>query len=171
MDKRISIFYRQYLQQIQVEKLSFPPDSVLLDPAIQSQMFRYMFTHHLMFPSSEDSAAFLPPASYQKRVLKELTRRLEAAIRNPDDEVGQFPPFFLYEYGGIRRVLLSLSSLFTSYRGLFSLSDTGAPNTHPHTSQIIIRLVLGLPAISSSVLSRITSLRQLTAYVIPDNLG
>jgi hypothetical protein len=96
MDTRISIFYRQYLQQIQVGKLSFPPDSVLLDPVIQSQMFRYMFTRHLMFPS-EDGAAFLPPASYQKQVLKELTRRLEAAVRNPDDEVGQFPPFFLYE--------------------------------------------------------------------------
>lgn len=138
MDTRISIFYRQYLQQIQVGKLSFPPDSVLLDPVIQSQMFRYMFTRHLMF-ASEDSAAFLPPASYQKRVLKELTRRLEAAVRNPDDEVGQFPPFFLYEYGGTRRVLLSLSSLFTPYRGLFSLSGTCAP---PYISHHIASLRL-----------------------------
>lgn len=89
MDSRIRVFYRQYLQEVEPDKLSFPPDTVLLDPMIQFQMFRYMFTTHLMYPSECAGGVFLPPTSYQKRVLKELTRRIEAAIRNPDEDVGK----------------------------------------------------------------------------------
>lgn len=88
MDARIIFFYRQYLQQIGLEKLSFPPDNVLLDPLIQLQIFRFMFTSHFLFPSDVESGLFLPRPSYQKRVLKELIRRIEAAIRDPDEDVG-----------------------------------------------------------------------------------
>lgn len=88
MDSRILIFYRQYLQQVDSDMLSYPPDNLLLDPMIQFQMYRYMFNVHLMFPSQEGSGVNLPRASYQKRVCKELTRRIEAAIRNPDEDVG-----------------------------------------------------------------------------------
>lgn len=91
MDARIAIFYRQYLQQVRLEELSFPPVSVLVEPLIQFQMMRYMFTTHLLFPSDVGTGIFLPPASYQKRVLRELTRRiLEAATRSPDEDVGHF---------------------------------------------------------------------------------
>jgi hypothetical protein len=90
---RIEIFYRQYLQQVNFEKLSFPPDNVLLDPIVQSQMCNFMFTTYFMYPSEGGSGAFLPLVSYQKRVLKELIRRIEAAISNPDEDVGYIPPF------------------------------------------------------------------------------
>jgi hypothetical protein len=90
---RIEIFYRQYLQQVSFEKLSFPPDNVLLDPIVQSQMCHFLFTTHFMYPSEGGSGAFLPLVPYQKRVLKELIRRIEAAIRNPDEDVGHILPF------------------------------------------------------------------------------
>lgn len=89
MDPRIEIFYRQYLQQVSPEKLSFPPENVLLDPMVQYQMHRFMFTTHLMFPSETGSGVYLPPTGYQRRVLKELTRRIEEAIRNPAEDVGE----------------------------------------------------------------------------------
>ena len=92
MDSRIEILYRQYLQQVELDKLSFPPNHVLMNPQIQSQMFRFMFTTHLMFPSEyAGSKVYLPPISYQKRVLKELIRRMEAGIHNSGEDVGQFP--------------------------------------------------------------------------------
>lgn len=100
MDNRIQIFYRQYLQQVDVEKLSFPEDSVLLQPGIQTQMFHSMFKSHFMFPSEVHTGVYLPTQSYQKRFLKELIRRLEAAIRNPDQDVRTillFPfPLFVF---------------------------------------------------------------------------
>jgi hypothetical protein len=46
-----------------------------------------------MYPSEGGSGAFLPLLPYQKRVLKELIRRIEAAIRNPDEDVGHIPSF------------------------------------------------------------------------------
>lgn len=90
MDDGVETFYWQYVQQVDVEKLSFPEDSVLLDSSIQVQMFRFMFISpsHFMFPSEIQTGVCLPMASYQKRVLKELIRRIEAAIRNPDQDVG-----------------------------------------------------------------------------------
>ncbi|KAF7511047.1 hypothetical protein GJ744_005593 [Endocarpon pusillum] len=81
MDARVDIFYRQYLQQVVPEKLSFPSDDVLLEPTVQSQIYHHMFW-------STEETSLLPPANYQKRILKQLTRRIEGAIRDPDkDEV------------------------------------------------------------------------------------
>ena len=88
MDSRIGRFYRQYLQQVEVDKLSFPPNNVLIDPMIQFQLNQFLFNCHLMFPSETGTGLYLPLPKYQKRVAKELTRRLEGAIRNPDEDVG-----------------------------------------------------------------------------------
>jgi hypothetical protein len=94
MDTRIEVFHRQYLQQVAPEKLSFPPDNVLLEPMVQYQIHRHMFTTDWMFAIEKNSGTYLPPANYQKRVLKQLTRRIEAAIRNPDEDVSRIPlPF------------------------------------------------------------------------------
>jgi hypothetical protein len=88
MDARIRVFYRQYLQEIKVDKLCFPSNDVLLDPMVQYQLNRFMFTTHLLFPSEGGNGAFLPREIYQKRVAKELTRRIQEAIRNPNEDVG-----------------------------------------------------------------------------------
>lgn len=108
MDDRIQIFHRQYLQQVDVAKLSFPADSVLLEPAMQTHLFHSMFNPHFMFPFETPWRLFLPPASYQKRCLKELIRRLEAAIRDPDQDVRIiiilftiFPLFSVSSYLGL----------------------------------------------------------------------
>ncbi len=85
MDARIDVFYRQYLQQVAPEELSFPPDNVLLEPPIQYQMA------HFMFGLNSPDGLSLPLANYQKRVLKQLTRRIEGAIRDPDEDVGHIP--------------------------------------------------------------------------------
>lgn len=82
MDPRIIIFYRQYLQQVAVTELSYPPDKVLLDPSIQSQMCQHMFSQR------DPVALWLPPAAYQRLVLKNVTGRIEAAISDPDEDVG-----------------------------------------------------------------------------------
>ncbi|ERF68810.1 hypothetical protein EPUS_06254 [Endocarpon pusillum Z07020] len=47
---------------------------------VQSQIYRYMFTTSGIF------GFYLPPANYQRRVLKQLTRRIEGAIRDPDED-------------------------------------------------------------------------------------
>ena len=90
MDHRLGIFYRQYLQQVNVKRLSFPPDNVLIEPMIQYQMNRYLFDSHLMFPSELGSGVRLPSLSYRKRVAKELMKRIEGAIRDPNEDVGYF---------------------------------------------------------------------------------
>ena len=99
MDARIDIFYRQYLQQVAPEKLSFPPDNVLLEPMVQYQIHRYMFTTEWIFGFDRPSGIYLPPANYQKRVLKQLTRRIEGAIRDPDEDVGRIPLPFSHHNG------------------------------------------------------------------------
>lgn len=94
MDTRIEIFYRQYLQQVAPEELSFPPDNVLLDSKVQDQMYHYMFTTEGIFKPSNHEKIHMPPANYQKRVMKQLTRRIEGAIHDPDEDVGHIPvPF------------------------------------------------------------------------------
>lgn len=68
MDNRIQMLHRQYFQQVDVEKLSFPADSVLLEPVIQTQIFDHMFKSHSMFLYRGES--LLPTLSYQKRFLR-----------------------------------------------------------------------------------------------------
>lgn len=88
MDPRLSIFYRQYIQQVDVDKLSWPPDNMLVDPFIQQELNKYFFTSHLMFPSEVTATeSQLPMLSYRKRFAKRLTRRIEGAIHDPDQDV------------------------------------------------------------------------------------
>lgn len=86
MDDRIEILHRQYLQQVAPERLSFPADNVLLEPMIQDQIYRYMFTTDW---KTGPTGIHLPPTNYQKRFLKLLARRIEGAIRDPDEDVSR----------------------------------------------------------------------------------
>lgn len=74
---RIVHFYRQYLQQL--DEISYPAATVLLEPAVQNEI-SYNF-----FDSS--NGQHLPPVSYQRRVLKEITNRILSAIWDPDEDV------------------------------------------------------------------------------------
>ena len=77
MDPSLTQFYRQYLQQ--VNEPLFPAAKTLLDPYMQEQIYHYLFN---------SSQAHLPPARYQKRILKTIIERIESAIEDPDEEVG-----------------------------------------------------------------------------------
>jgi hypothetical protein len=81
MDPRIVHLYRQYLQQL--NELSYPPTAVLLEPSIQNEI------SHKFFDSS--NGEHLPPISYQRRVLKDITDRILSAITDPDNDVCFFP--------------------------------------------------------------------------------
>jgi hypothetical protein len=79
MDPSLTQFYRQYLQQ--VNEPVFPSARTLLNPYVQEQIYRYMF---------EPTQPNLPPVRYRKRMLKTITERIEAAIEDPDEDVGFF---------------------------------------------------------------------------------
>jgi hypothetical protein len=59
----------------------FPSARTLLNPYVQEQIYRYMF---------EPTQPNLPPVRYRKRMLKTITERIEAAIEDPDEDVGFF---------------------------------------------------------------------------------
>lgn len=80
MDRRIVHFYRQYLQQL--DELSYPPPGVLLEPSLQDEICTSFFD------SLNDQ--HLPPLNYQRRVLKEITSRILAAIQGSDQDVCLF---------------------------------------------------------------------------------
>jgi protein-lysine N-methyltransferase EEF2KMT len=83
IEPRLVNFYRQYLQQVEAIKLSYPPDETLLDPTVQSHISRYMFSRR-----HGDEIPPLPAEFYQKQVLKNLVERIEAALNDPDEDVG-----------------------------------------------------------------------------------
>ena len=87
MDLRIVRLYRQYLQQL--DGLSYPLAAVLLEPSIQNEI-SYRF-----FDSS--NGEHLPPLSYQRRALKDITDRILSAITDPDEDVcfSLWPAFVL----------------------------------------------------------------------------
>lgn len=75
MDPLLTRFHRQYLQQIQ--NLTYPPPKLLIHPDIQDQLYRRFF-----------DGPQRPSPAYQRKVLKELIKRIESAITDPDEDVG-----------------------------------------------------------------------------------
>ena len=78
MDPSLVQFYRQYFQQVN-ERCYLPPKLLLLQD-VQQQIFRHMF--------DENFAKDLPPAYYQRTVLKAIVDQITIAVQNPDEEVG-----------------------------------------------------------------------------------
>lgn len=75
MDPLLVRFNRQYLQQIQ--NLTYPQPKLLIHPDIQDQLYKYFF-----------DGPERPPPSYQRKVLKEVIKRIESSICDPDQDVG-----------------------------------------------------------------------------------
>lgn len=88
LDPRIEIFYWQYQQQLTFNLLQFPPNSVLLETAVQWQIHKWMFTRHLMFPETFRAR---PSLSYKKKVLKKIVEGIEAAVTDPGEHVCRSP--------------------------------------------------------------------------------
>jgi hypothetical protein len=77
MDIKIVHFYRQYLQQL--DEISYPAATVLLEPAIQDEISCSFF--------DASNGQYLPPVSYQRRVLKEIMNCILSAIQDPNEDV------------------------------------------------------------------------------------
>ena len=71
------MFQRQYLQQL--DSLTYPPPEVLLEPLVQEELSKMFF--------NDAENPYLPPLSYQRRVLKTLTDRIISSIKDPEEDV------------------------------------------------------------------------------------
>ncbi|OAX81014.1 hypothetical protein ACJ72_04642, partial [Emergomyces africanus] len=93
-DDQVYLLAAQYLQLLEPQHLSIPPNDVLIRPAVQQLIYQSMFDEKHVWP--------IPPPGYRTRVLKILISKLEESISNPEeDEV--------------------LDDLMTSYSDLISL--------------------------------------------------
>jgi protein-lysine N-methyltransferase EEF2KMT len=79
IDPGVELLRRQFLQLQKPEDLTLPPPAVLKKPAIQAQIFSYLFREELI--------SFPPPDRYRFRVLKRIVYELEQAITDPEEDV------------------------------------------------------------------------------------
>lgn len=77
--QQLDHFRRQYLQLLDLHLLFWPVDALLRIADVQQWIYEQMF--------SPDTIQFLPSPRYRVRVLKELVRRIELAIVDPDEDV------------------------------------------------------------------------------------
>lgn len=75
-------FRNQYLQQANVQDLDWPSPELLRLEKNQQDLWKGIF--------SPDALQFPPPERYETRVLKELVKRIESSLVDPDEDVG-FP--------------------------------------------------------------------------------
>ena len=80
LSPQVELLRRQYLQLLDPSSLTIPAPNVLKQPEIQFQIFNSMFR--------EESLPYPPPERYRARVLKILVTALEAAMVDPDEDVG-----------------------------------------------------------------------------------
>lgn len=73
-------FQRQYLQNLEPDKLSWPSKEQLRDIGTQTWLYDRLF--------NERSITYLPPKRYQLRVLKKLLRLIEESLQDPNEDVG-----------------------------------------------------------------------------------
>lgn len=78
--QQLDRFRRQYLQ-LELN-LDYPDEDHLRNDAFQESLYDRLF--------SENTVKHAPPARYQFRVLKELTRRIEQSIQDWEEEVCYF---------------------------------------------------------------------------------
>ena len=81
LDDRLRTFRNQYHQQLDIDQLSFPSPDILRSAEIQDQVFHYFF--------DPDICSLHPPLLYRRQVLKELLGRIEQAVVDPEEDVGE----------------------------------------------------------------------------------
>lgn len=75
--RQLDRFCRQYLQID--PRPDYPSDEFLRQESFQARIYSRLF--------QDGALAYSPPPRYQLKVLKELTRRIEASIQDWDQEV------------------------------------------------------------------------------------
>ena len=87
----IDILVAQYFQQVPPPQLSVPDGPTLLQPAVQTSLYKRMFDTTNANADTDTNTGPgtgnwpLPPASYQTRVLKMIITRMEESISDPED--------------------------------------------------------------------------------------
>lgn len=87
----IDILVAQYFQQVPPPQLSLPDGPTLLQPAVQTSLYKRMFDTTNANADTDTNTGPgtgnwpLPPASYQTRVLKMIITRMEESISDPED--------------------------------------------------------------------------------------
>jgi len=76
---QLNKFRAQYLQILDLDRLSWPPPATLRKADAQLWIFRNLF--------DRTQQQYLPNDRYQVRVLKRLIRQIEDAIADPDEDV------------------------------------------------------------------------------------
>lgn len=89
----------QYFQQVPPPQLSLPDGPTLLQPAVQTSLYERMFADTDTNTNADtgtgtETGNYLPPASYQTRVLKMIITRMEESISDPEDVC----PYSVYIY-------------------------------------------------------------------------
>ena len=79
MDEKLELVRRQYFQLLPLHQITFPSNEQLKDAQFQAQLY------HGLFALDLDESA--PPVRYKVRVLKEVVRRIESSISDPDEDV------------------------------------------------------------------------------------
>jgi hypothetical protein len=77
----LKLFERQYLQLSDPKDLAWPPTDVLRQLDAQTWLFKHLF--------DPNTVQYLPPARYQRRVIKKLFEFVESSVQNPDEDVGR----------------------------------------------------------------------------------
>ena len=80
----VELLRRQYFQCLAPESLTLPNVEVLILPKTQNRIYSCMF--------DESVLKFPPPVRYRFRVLKKIVAALEAAIKDPEEDVGHVRP-------------------------------------------------------------------------------
>ena len=79
MDEKLELLRRQYFQLLPLDQITFQSDEQLKGAQFQAQLY-----HGLFAPDLDESA---PPVGYKVRVLREVVRRIESSISDPDEDV------------------------------------------------------------------------------------
>lgn len=80
MDQQLLLFRRQYLQLFEPDFLAWPPRQLLRDAGVQEWLYNNLF--------NAEQTSYLPPDRYRFRVLKQLMKKIENAIEDPEEDVG-----------------------------------------------------------------------------------
>ena len=98
------ILVAQYFQQVPPLQLSLPDGPTLLQPAVQTSLYERMFADTDTSTNADTDTAgtetgnYLPPASYQTRVLKMIITRMEESISDPEDVCPYSVYIYIYIY-------------------------------------------------------------------------
>lgn len=79
-DPALIRFRNQYLQMVDLQSLAWPANDLLRFDSFQQLLWTTTF--------SPNALTYGPPDRYQSRVLKELVKRIEESITDPEEDVG-----------------------------------------------------------------------------------